>query len=111
MLAFMRVAVPQPSVLRPPASVLESSPGVSPHLARDLNNKRKLCPLHRLGDGIAAGAAGKAALRTNPESLRRSIGACFIEPAAQVVSRFDCVDLAADQSEKRLLVLRQVAQG
>jgi len=72
---------------------------LSPDCARRVNRQPQLRALLRLGQRIAAGAAGKAALGADGESLRGNILGGLIDTPLQTIDRFEYRCFGADQPE------------
>src|SRR5262245_24297586 len=83
---------------------------LSPDRVRCIHGQPELRALVRLGERVAAGAAGEAALRANGEPLRGDILRRFIDAPLQPVDRFEYWRFAADQPEHYALFLRDEAQ-
>src|SRR5262249_30582769 len=83
---------------------------LSPDRVRGLDGQPQLRALVRLGERVAAGAAGEAALRANGEPLGGDIFRRFIDAPLQAIERFEHRHFAADQPEHDALSLRDEAQ-
>src|SRR5262249_16354589 len=83
---------------------------LSPDRVRRIHSQPELRALVRLGERVAAGAAGEAALRANGEPLRGDILRRFIDASLQAIDRFEHRRFAADQPEHYALSLRDEAQ-
>src|SRR6516225_2389693 len=79
---------------------------LSPNRVRGVDGQLQLRALVRLGERVAAGAAGEAALRANGEALGGDIFRRFIDAPLQAVDRFEHRGFAADQPEHHALSLR-----
>jgi hypothetical protein len=80
-----------------------------PDRVRRVHGQPQLRALVRLGERVAAGAAGEAALRANREALRGDILRRFIDAPLQAIDRFEYRRFAADQPEHYALSLRDEA--
>src|SRR5215472_10185736 len=83
---------------------------LSPDRARRVDGQPQLRALLRLGERVAAGAAGEAALRANGEPLGGDILRRFLDAPLQAIDRFERRRFAADQPEHHALSLWDEAQ-
>jgi len=83
---------------------------LSPDRVRGIDGQPQLRALVCLGERVAAGAAGEAALRANGEPLGGDIFRRFIDAPLQAVDRFEHRRFAADQPQHDALSLRDEAQ-
>src|SRR5262249_39244308 len=88
----------------------QSGHSLLPHGFGNLNYAPELCVLIRFGEWIACGGAGKAALRTDGETVDIDVPGCFVDAPLEHVEAFDLWDLAADEAQYHALFLRHCTQ-
>src|SRR5215471_11324622 len=81
-----------------------------PHLARGLDDEAQLGDLARNVHGIAADAAGEAALRAQRQLLERRVLRRLVDASLELVFGLELAALGSDQSEHCHFALRKKTQ-
>src|SRR3546814_13164226 len=81
-----------------------------PHLLRHLDAARELFPLVVLGELIAVGGGGEAALVAEGALLQRHVARGLVDALSQIVPAFHRRPLGAHEAEHNALTLRHEEQ-
>src|SRR3546814_20706503 len=82
-----------------------------PHLLRHLDAARELFPLVVLGELIAVGGGGEAALVAEGALLQRHVARGLVDALSQIVPAFHRRPLGAHEAEHHALTLRHEEIG
>src|SRR5215468_10531175 len=82
----------------------------APHVARDADDEAQLGDLLFHTHGLAADAAGEAALRAQGKLLERRVAAGLVDAAFEVVGALERTALGGDEAEYGHFALGQEAQ-